>query len=146
MKNKKGWMEIIEAFTAMLLIVAVILILLNKNYSQKDDFSERAYDTQVAMLREIELNDDLRTEILSTQDSDLPLRWDNINFPQDVINKIRERTPSPFTCIAMICNVTSSCRIDEGLGRKEVYVQSVLISPTPSAPEVYRRLKLFCYI
>jgi hypothetical protein len=34
----------------------------------------------------------------------------------------------------------------EGLGRKDVYVQSVVINPTPGVDEEnWKRLKIFCY-
>ena len=144
MNNKKGWIEIIEAFTAMLLIVAVILILLNKGYSKTQDLSDRAYDTEIAILREIELDTDLRIAILSKTDEEVPVSWDDENFPPTVLAKIQERTPNPFTCVGMICNTTELCKM-EGLGRKEIYVQSVIIGPTPGAEQRSRRLKLFCY-
>lgn len=144
--NKKGWIEIIEAVTAMLLIAAVILILLNRGYSKNEDISERIHDSEIAMLREIQFNNSLRASILKMADGDLPVKTDNTKFPIDVKQKIIERTPELTNCIAMICNISSNC-LNEGLGKKEVHVQSVIINPTPGVDEEnWRRLKIFCYL
>jgi hypothetical protein len=143
--NKKGWIEILEAFIAMLLITAVILILLNKGYSDEEDISGRIYDIEVSILREIQFNNTLRGQILQVDTASLPIRWDSEEFPDDLRDKIMNRTPESVTCIGAICDPSTNCIID-GLGKRDVYVQSVIISPTPGNPiEVWMRLKLFCY-
>lgn len=144
--NKKGWIEIIEAVTAMLIIAAVILILLNQNYSKEEDISEKMHDIEIAILREIQFNTTLRASILNIPEEDLPVHWANETvFPEELRQKIIERTPESIMCVAMICEPISNCLM-EGLGRKDVYVQSVVINPTPGVDEEnWKRLKIFCY-
>ncbi len=143
-KNKKGWIEIVEAFTAMLLIAIVILILLKGSYSNEEDLSDRIYNVELSILREIQFNDDLRIDILNAEGT-LPIQWETTLFPQSVRDKITNRTPEYLNCFGIICNSTSVC-IKDNLGKKDIYAQSVLINPTTGGEETWRRIKLFCYI
>jgi hypothetical protein len=143
--NKRGWIEIIEAFAAMLLIAIVILILLKGPYSNEEDLGERVYAVELSILREIQFNDDLRIDILATADGDLPIQWETTLFPQSVRDKINQRTPEYLNCSGVICNSTATCSKDN-LGKRDIYAQSVLINPTAGGQETWRRLKLFCYV
>jgi len=83
MKNKRGWIKIVEAFVAVLLIAGVVLIIIDKEYLKKEDISSEVYDTELKILKEIQLNNTLRENILTA--SPLPVNWDV--FPQNVKNK-----------------------------------------------------------
>lgn len=61
-KNRKGWIRVIEAFVAVLLISGVALIVLDKESSQGTT-SNLAQDTELAILRSVQLDDNLRDEI-----------------------------------------------------------------------------------
>ena len=144
--NKHGWIEIIEAFFAILLVAGVILIMLNKGYFKSNDFSEQVYDIEVSVLREIQTNDTLREDIIlavSGLPEDLPVDWDNPNFPQSVKDKIGERTPSGLNCTGKICDIDDACTLGTNLG-KDIYTQSVSITATLEEVE-YRKLNLFCW-
>ncbi|MBD3247200.1 hypothetical protein GF378_01110, partial [Candidatus Pacearchaeota archaeon] len=54
-KDKRGWIRIIEAFIAVLLVAGALLIVINQGYIGKADISEQVYEVQLAILREIEL-------------------------------------------------------------------------------------------
>ena len=54
MKNKKGWLEIVEAFTSVLLIAGVLIILAGNFRADTQNFSSQVYDLEHAILREIQ--------------------------------------------------------------------------------------------
>ena len=97
-KNKKGWIEIVEAFVAILLVAGVLLILANKGYLGKSDISEQVYTAQLSMLREIETNDAFRAEILEV--SSLPAY-----VPTDIQQLINTRAPNYLNCIGQVCDI-----------------------------------------
>jgi len=146
-KNKRGWIRVVEAFVAILLIVGVLLFVINKGYIGKKDISKQVYDAEISILREIELDDNLRTEILN-----LPLIEDGVvieggvvvtetNLP-NIYQKIKFRPPEYLECEAKICELDKICIMDSL--DKDVYAQAVAISATN---EIYRprQLKMFCW-
>ncbi len=141
--NKKGWIEIVEAFVAVLLIAGVVLIILNKGYLEKGDISEEVYKIELSILREVQTNDTLRTEILDAPEP-LPIEWQNESFPLSVKNKIVTRTPNYLECIGKICNMTIMCSLGEKK-EKDIYSQSVTITSTLQGGVGYRKLNIFCW-
>ena len=137
MKNKRGWIRIVEAFIAVLLIAGVLLLVINKGYIGRDDISEKVYQTQLAVLREIELNSDLRTQILE-------VNLGNPIVPQDVLNKIDERIPEYLECRSAICPLEEVCSMPGEYIDTDIYAQPVAIA---AEGENYdpRQLKLFCW-
>lgn len=142
MKNKKAWIRIVEAFISVMLIAAVLLIVLNKGYIGKEDISARIYDIELSILREIELDQDLRDDILNVVI--LPKGYEDVGFPANVKTKINERTPEFLECEARICEMDSICSLEEYL-EKDIFSQSVGITANL---ETYnpRQLKLFCWV
>jgi hypothetical protein len=133
MRNKRGWIKILEAFIAILLIAGVLLVVINKGYFERNDFSIRVYEAQIAVLREIELDDGLRTDILNSIGE----------VPESVLNKIKERIPDYLTCESKICDLNEICEINKDI-EKDVYAQAVAIT---ADLETYnpKQLKLFCW-
>jgi hypothetical protein len=140
--NKKGWIEIVEAFVAIMLVAAFLLVVYNSN-NKEDDFSYEVYQIQISILREIQTNDTLRTDIASAAEP-LPIGWDDSRFPTRLKNKIIERTPSSLECVGRICDTTTVCDIGKTLD-KDIYSHFVTITATIGEGEVYRRLNLFCW-
>jgi hypothetical protein len=142
-KNKRGWIRIVEAFFSLLLIAGALLIVLNKGYLGGEDQSARIYDLQLSVLREIELDDILRQEILNVNEAILPIEDTHSSFPKDVMERINERMPDSFTCKAKICEINVLCELNEYID-KDVYAQPVAITATL---EDYspRQLKIFCW-
>ena len=135
-KNRKGWIRIVEAFVAILLIAGVFLIVVNKGQIEKVDASPKIHDVEVGILREIQLDNNLRNEILSINEDSLPIEWSG--FPE-------EKIPNYLNCTAEICKVGDLC-ILEGYPDKEVYSESVIITTTLQVLEFDPRvLKLFCW-
>ena len=141
MKNKKAWIKIVEAFTAVLLVTIVLLIIINSEYIKREDISTRIYNIQVSILREIQFNDTLRIEILDV--ASVPVEWDD--FPQNLKNKIIERTPNYLECNARICSPEDLCDFT-GTIDKDIYAESIIISATLESGYKPKQLKLFCWI
>lgn len=138
--DKKAWLKIVEAVVAILLISGVIIIVINRGQVEKKDISTRVYEAEIAILREIQLNDTLREDVLGATP---PIEWENI--PERVKNKIIERTPNYLECEAKICAPDDSCYLDN-YPDEETYAQSVIISVnTDSSTYNPRQLKLFCW-
>ena len=140
MKSKKGWIRIVEAFFALILIVIVLLIFINKGVIRKDS-SKEIYEIQIKIEREIQTNDFLRNSVLNIPHSRLQLAWKN--FPEELKQKIIQETPSEFLCEAKICELDKICVL-ENYPNKEVYVENVAITAnqTNYSP---KQLKIFCW-
>lgn len=147
--NNKGWVRIVEAFFSILLIAGVFLIVMNKGGFSGEDISSRVYDLQLSVLREIELDDNLRKQILNISDDLIPIENEisegeiNPDFPQVIQDKINERIPDSFICKSKICEINVICELDQYIDQ-DIYAQSVAIIATL---ETYspRQLKMFCW-
>ncbi len=136
-KNNKGWIRIVEAFIAVLLVIGAAIIVVGGGI-QIEGISEKVYDVEISILREIQLNNTLRSEILETSGT---IEWDD--FPSETKNKIQNRIVSWLECVTKICPPESVCLL-EGESEKSIYAQSVLITSTLDIFNP-RQLKLFCW-
>lgn len=142
--NKKGWIRIVEAFIAILLITGVILVIINKGYLKRTDISSEVYDAEMAILRAIELDDKLRSIIINLEDNILPLNNNSQQFPIEIKNIIATKKPSYLECFTNICSINSICAM-ENFVEKNIYAQSVPI--TANLQEYNpRQVKLFCWV
>ncbi|PIN88883.1 hypothetical protein COU57_07030 [Candidatus Pacearchaeota archaeon CG10_big_fil_rev_8_21_14_0_10_32_14] len=173
-RNKRGWIRIVEAFIAILFIIGALLMVVNKGYFGKSN-EEKVYQIQAEILREIQLNDEFRKEVLIADD-DTTLTNDLANgieshngeipnladlsdgkdsteggkFPKAVWDMIEKRI-SEFNlleCRAKICDLDLACGLNE-YPDKNVYAQPVSISTSNTqnlGPDIQpRQLKLFCW-
>lgn len=143
-KEKGGWIRILEAFFAALLVIVIVVIIVNNQTPQKTDSSNQIYNSEIYVLRVIELNDSLRQEILNLDNSTFPLSWGNATFPPDLKTVIEQRSPSYLSCDAQICNVKSICNHWNNT-QQELYAQKILITSTVQTYSP-RQLKLFCWM
>ena len=145
-QNKRGWIRIFEALVAIILIAGIVLIVLEGDDSTRNDSSSRAYNAMVSILREIELNSSLRSEIVSIPVSSLPVEWLNFNFSAPgTMTKITEKTPGYLECVGKICETRDACLLPQSQSQgKTVYAESVVISSTIQTYNP-RLLKLFCW-
>jgi negative regulator of sigma E activity len=139
-QEKRGWIRIVEAFTAVLLIAGVLLIVVDKGYLQTNDHSKEIYEAEKSILKEIQLNDNLRDSVLNAPGT-LPLN--HTNLPNDIKNKINEM-PNHLVCRGAICDIDSDCLYTENI-EKDLYARNVIISSTQSQYNP-RQLKMFCYM
>jgi len=141
MINKKGWIRIIEAFVAILLVAGVVLVVIGRGNFQREDISQIVHDAEFSILREIQLNDTLREEILGTNGT---IEWKD--FPSQAPktrDKIESRIPSYLECSANICRTSDPCFLAEEQER-DVYAETVIITSNLQTFNP-RLLKLFCW-
>ena len=144
MRNRRGWIRIVEAFLSILLITMVLVLVINQQNIAQSDSSAKVYNYEVYMLRLIELNDTLRSEIINVSNSVLPSTSDNLTtFPADVRNKINAAAPSAFLCAAEICYTNSTCNFWQ-IATQSVYAQRIFITSNLTLYNP-RQLKLFCW-
>ncbi len=146
MKNKKGWMRVIEAFfAAMIILVVLILVINQQGTKQQSSSSTVIYNAEISMLRNVELNDSLRGEIIGVGDSLLPLNSDNQSFPAELKNEIDSLVSEyyPFlSCGEQICDTVGECSYWKK-SSGELYSQSVLITANVTDYNP-RKFSLFC--
>ncbi|MDZ4226741.1 MAG: hypothetical protein U1B79_01370, partial [Candidatus Pacearchaeota archaeon] len=102
-KNRRGWIRIVEAFVAILLIAGIVLIVVAQDQNKREDVSSRTYISLVSVLREVQLNNTLRADIIGTEGT---IEWDSGSFPARVKDKIIEKTPSYLECTGKICSTS----------------------------------------
>lgn len=139
MRNKRGWIRIVEAFIAIMLIAGAALILMNKGYLGQEDISQKVYNVQHSILKEIAINDAFREEILKLEDG--------AAVPQDINIFISSKLPNYLNCTSQICALDSACGTDypaEAL-EKQVYAQSTAITATTQTYNP-KQLKLYCWV
>jgi hypothetical protein len=145
MKNRRGWIRLMEVFISILLLAGVLLVVATQSSSNsnKNAIQTQISGEEIAILRDIELNNALRTEIVNVNLNSLPVEWNDFNSGlQNVRDRIAKLTPKNFDCQAKLCLMNEEC-IPNNLPNVDVYAKSVIIS---SNLDVYspRELKLFC--
>ena len=142
-KNKRGWIKIAEAFVAILLLAGIVLFVINKGSNENTgiEVSAAVQDTEISILRSIELNNTLRAEVLATNGE---VEW--VNFPTQAPGTkvaIENKIPNNLGCEAKICSPAGPCALS-GTQEKNIYAESVIITSTQSTFKP-RLLKLFCW-
>lgn len=143
-KNRKGWIRIVEAFVAILLIAGIVLIVVEQDQNKREDVSSRIYIPIISVIREVQLDDSLRNEIINIQESSLPVEWEEFPTQAPLTGaRIIEKTPGYLECVGKICATNDVCLLVQN-PEKTIYAESVVIS---SNLQTYnpRILKLFCW-
>lgn len=115
-KNKKGFIRIVEAVFAILLLSGFLLFIYVKQ-ADKSNFGDYNYNTERAILKEVSENESLRQAVLN----------DNI---QTLKSFVASKLPSIFQYSARICQVNDICGLETYPGEKDIYADSVLITST----------------
>jgi len=143
--NKKGWIKIVEASISIVLIAGVLLIFASRSSLNNENFSREIYRIENSILRDIQLNETLREEIINIENSSLPLNSEEDNFPEEFKDKISDREPDYLSCEINICSIESECgfwKNESEMG--EVYSQDVIIFLTLNEFNP-RRTRIFCW-
>ncbi len=132
LKNKKGWIRILEVFIAITLISgALVFIYSNKNDADKK--SEDIYRIEKKILDEAASNSSLRDAVLQ----------DNEERVSDFVEK---KIPSGFNFTVKICKIGKICNLDEyrGLEGRDIYSaeRSVSANLTTYSP---KKIKIFMW-
>jgi len=138
-KGKAGWIRIVEAFVAILLIAGILLTVLGNGTIKGTDRSSSIYEFENGLLKEIQLNDNLRDDISNA--NPLPINWTDMTIKTPALkDKIQFETPSYLTCEAKICLLSDDCTPDTSI-EKSIYARSVAVTGEIDN----RKLKLFCW-
>ncbi len=143
--NKKGWIKIVEAFLAILLVATIVILIIGRTDFKKEGSKERINNALILILRDVETNGASRQEIV---DTDGEIDWDDEGFPEDVKDRIEERKPSWIECVAKICGPASDCVLSDEkaneLKEENIYTKASVISSTIDTFNP-RQLKIFCW-
>lgn len=138
-KNKRGWIKIVEVFAAILIISSIVLIAIQQSQGEEESIYSRVNSDQISILREIQLNDALRGEIITSSGV---VEW--ADFPASSKNKIIEKTPNYMECTAKICAAGAECP-PSGNQEGSVYAETVIMGATLDDYSL-RQLRLFCVV
>ncbi len=150
MKGKSGWIRILEA-TIAVMIVSGAMIAVYSNQSVREDvtISDYSYSLQKEILADIALRTDLRLDVLSVvDDSPGDPSYDKLNV------FVKEKIPDVFGYSLRICdlgNLTDFCKMDSKIFiatlDKDVYVEEIVISSEvgggPDAVYSPKKVRLF---
>jgi len=126
--NKRGWLRIVEASIAVVLVAGFLLFIANKE--KTGDNSEEIYKIQRAILETIEKNDSLREDIIVK------------NSLTNVNRFIRENLQASLEFEAVICDIGENCGMS-GYVEESVYVDEIILSTTL---ENYNPKKLILFV
>ncbi len=132
MVNKKGYLRIIEAIIAVLIVIGAILIAINKNSSsQSEDFCQNVQ----SYIEEIGKNNELRNAVLTNNTGQIEVF-------------LSERINNPLIDYQVkICEPNEFCTLDKaGLDNIEVCAGERLISTTQNSDSFEpKKLKVFLF-
>ena len=137
LSEKRGWIKVVEAFVAVLLIAGMVLSLIGGGYIKKEDKSPKIYEIETGILRGIQNDDSLRIEVLN---SSLAMPAEGGDVPLIIRDKIQLDPPNYLKCAAKICDVGDSCVLS-GAGQEDIYARAALFSSSQTS----RQLKIFCW-
>jgi len=132
LKEKRGWLRILEAFIAIILIIGALIVIYSKTI-EKPKKAEEIYKLQGAILDEIADNPELREAVL------------NENITR-IIDFIGDRTYPSFNFTIRICEVNDICSLQYYIGEEgnDVYSTERVISSTLEKYEP-KKLKIFMW-
>jgi len=138
-ENRRGWIRIIEALIAILLIAGFLILIIDNQEKGVKDISSKVYITENAILKEIQSNSVYRTYIFTITES---VEFEGFNV--DLKNHITSRVPEYLNCVGKICDFDydPNCNIDSL--KKDIYVRSVMIA-TDLDTYNPKLLKIFCW-
>jgi hypothetical protein len=146
-RNKRGWIKIIESFTAIIIIMAVFLIVLNDQYTtNSNDTSDKIYDAETTILYSVVGDVAMKKEILNASTSEIRQDINSITPRAGV--KIEEATPSYLKCTPRICEISWECDMIPDPNNpysNNIYAQAITVRDSKN-PDNARILKIFCEI
>jgi len=141
MKNKRGWLRILEATIAIMLVSGVLLVMYSRSVD-KVDISERVYSLQREVLMDIALDSELRQAALVVADDEMD---------SSVLNVFAgEKIPDAFEFLVLVCPLVQSNSCNPGVDYvtetrdKDVYVEDIVIAGTHDQ-YVPKKVRLFVW-
>ena len=150
MREKRGWIRILEATIAVLIVSGAIIAVYSNHPSRGESLEEQAYSLQREILDNVAMDEGLRLAVLNVE-SDLP---GDTNY--DVLDEyVAERIPDGFGYLLRVCIMGDErdfCKMDgmtfTATQDYDVFVEDVLVSAeigNGSGEEVYspKKVRLF---
>ncbi len=137
--NKRGWIRIIEAVVAILIIMGLVFVAVDKG-EIRGNSGTKIYSAETAILREIQTDATMRNSVLNAE---IPVEEGEEEFPSLISEHINSRIPSYLDCTSKICWLNNSCELNDA-PEKNTYVSSVAITVNLYKYEP-RQIKLFCW-
>lgn len=128
--NRKAWIRIAEAFAAVMIVMAVLLLVISKQTSTENRKEETA-KFQAALIEQISKDENLRNQILAGDSS-------------GVEQRISKLAPYYLNYSVNICDAVSACAnpMAAYTAGREIYSNEVLIAANLTEYSG-RKLKLF---
>jgi len=124
--NKKGWMRILEATIALLVVSSILVIVNTKQPDRTVDAGEYVYNIQRELLNEISLSTLLREDVLTSIDGSVSSKLSLL---------INSRIPLNFGSRLKICELTNPptpCKLNAtdflSVGDGDIFVEDLFIS------------------
>ena len=129
--NKRGWIRILEATIAVMLVAGVLVVVYSKQIDRGIEPDYYFYSLQRQILADISSRTDLRLAVLNTYD-DSDVNDGNFSIIYEFVDG---KVPEAFNFSLQVCEMGSSdhCKIlDEVVVReivdKDVFVEDIFIS------------------
>ncbi len=130
MRNKKGFIRIIEAIFAILIIMGAVLIVISNNV-KTSDISEAAHEKQRYILDVISNNEEIRQQILNNETT----------LANDFIRKNLPNSWNFETCITEIDRICNPVTVED----RDVYVSESIISSSLTTRTKSKKFRFFIW-
>ncbi|MCR4284770.1 MAG: hypothetical protein NUV97_01845 [archaeon] len=124
-RNKRGWMRILEATIAVLIVSGVLLVAHSKYVDRGLDAGTYAFNIQKKILNDISSRTDLRTYVLSS----------DTTIPTELSDFVSQQIPSSFSHSLKVCDLEippTPCKLNDtefiATLNSDIFVEEVIIS------------------
>jgi hypothetical protein len=147
MNDKRGFLKVVEAFIAIILIGGVLTFIYVSEIRQPQQ-EDYIYQLLRLSLKEISNTEDLRTAILSINSDNLG----NVVFDkstsdlnaQKIAGRIGQIIPQEYEFKFKICELEDSCGLDN-LPQKTVFSEEVSVSSLSGGNVESRKIRIFVW-
>ena len=128
MRNKRGWMRILEATIAVLLVTGVLLFVYSEHNLSSEGIDDYVSNFQKKILKDISFNVTLRNFVLN----DTVLNENSLEFLK--LNSFVNGSIAqpPFNYSLVICDLGSPCKMDSQVFQDtlsyEIHSEEIVIS------------------
>jgi len=125
--GKKGYIRTLESVIAIILILLFVYQIIPKTTPSAAQVPLQVEDAQNYIIKEININDELRSCILTNKE--------NCELLPSLIQK---NIPAGYDYFYLICDQTSNCLGENIPLDKSVYVKDTFISAGMQKPQIFR--------
>lgn len=114
MRNKRGWIRVLEVFLAILIVMGALLVGVS-DLNANIDSDDQIYEIQRDILELINKNDKLRDDIMVRNKANV----------KDYIEKL---IPENWDFDINICDLSDNCNNPTGIFNQDVFVTEIMIA------------------